>query len=49
MANLFQNVGFPDGVEVHQFLVDVDFGSIDFKSVYYGEFIQQHSCASAEV
>lgn len=40
MANPFENVGFPDDVEFHQFLVDVDFENFDFKSVYNGEFIQ---------
>lgn len=40
MANPFANVGYPDNVEVDQFFVDVDFENLDFKSVYYGEFIQ---------
>lgn len=47
MANPFANVGFPDDVEVDCFFVDSS--SFDFKSVYYGEFIQQYPCASTEV
>lgn len=45
MANPFENVGFPDDVEVHYFYVKLK----DLKKYFNVESIQLNPCASTEV